>query len=461
MHKSLVIILVAVGLTYSLSGTAQQSRADQLMVDADSYRAQLEELELGADRYDPSLLESLESLAGVMVGLDQFNEADEILDRVIQILRINEGLYTDRQFPFLVLSIRNDVRRGNWRGANETMDHLVRLYTLVPRQWDEELISELVQISDLHLEGVAGDLEIRKDYHFRAADRISWTAVRIGERVWPGNDLRLVDLYYHLLKQNHLKYVTLIQGGEVAADLRQIAPNTGWMRSRRGVVESYYRLGLEMLRRMRTVYELRDPIDLEATGMVDLYRADWQVLFDEGTPENSYEMAYEGLLAAGVDAQVLDNFFSIPQILPVNNFYPSVEQAHSAVTAISGQLTTGQTSPPSLLFVEWASTTPNIQTPIERPLLLQSEINGMITAELSVRLDGTDKVSRWIRSRYISQVSVVEQFDWLNNSARQALSADELAERLHYLNFRPVLEQGIPQAFEGILEYRYFPQRGE
>ena len=61
----------------------------------------------------------------------------------------------------------------------------------------------------------------------------------------------------------------------------------------------------------------------------------------------------------------------------------------------------------------------------------------------------------------ISQVSVVEQFDWLNNSARQALSADELAERLHYLNFRPVLEQGIPQAFEGILEYRYFPQRGE
>jgi len=156
MHKSLVIILVAVGLTYSLQGTAQQSRADQLMVDADSYRAQLEELELGADRYDPSLLESLESLAGVMVGLDQFNEADEILDRVIQILRINEGLYTDRQFPFLVLSIRNDVRRGNWRGANETMDHLVRLYTLVPRQWDEELINELVQISDLHLEGVAG-----------------------------------------------------------------------------------------------------------------------------------------------------------------------------------------------------------------------------------------------------------------------------------------------------------------
>jgi hypothetical protein len=80
---------------------------------------------------------------------------------------------------------------------------------------------------------------------------------------------------------------------------------------------------------------------------------------------------------------------------------------------------------------------------------------------LSVRLDGTDKVSRWIRSRYISQVSVVEEFDWLNNSARQALSVDELAERLHYLNFRPVLEKGIPQAFQGILEYRYFPQRGE
>jgi hypothetical protein len=102
-----------------------------------------------------------------------------------------------------------------------------------------------------------------------------------------------------------------------------------------------------------------------------------------------------------------------------------------------------------------------MQLPIEEPLLQQREIDDMLTARLAVRLDGIDKVSRWIRSRYISQVSVVDEFDWLNSSAKQALTIEELTERLHYLNFRPVLEQGVPQPFEGILEYRYFPHGGE
>lgn len=431
------------------------------MIDADRYRVQLEELEQGVGRYHPSLLESLERLAAVMVELDQFNQTDEILDRVIQILRINEGLYTDKQFPFLVLSIKNDVRRGNWRDANETLDHLVWLYTFIPRQWNEELINELVQISELHLEGVAGDRQERKDYHFRAADRISWTAARIAERVWPLNDLRLVNLYYHLLIQNHMKYVTLIQGGAVAADLRQMAPNTGWMRSRRAVAESYYRLGTEMLRRMRSVYEGLEPPDAEAIAMVDLYRADWQVLFDESNPKTSYRMAYEGLLAAGVDGQSLEEFFSIPQPLPISDFHPSVHQARAAVMTKLERNAAGQDGQPDLLFLEWASTSPNMQLPIDKPLLLQREVDDMLTAQLAIRLDGTDKVSRWIRSRYISQVSVVDNFDWLNSAAKQALSREELTERLHYLNFRPVLEQGIPQPFEGILEYRYFPHGGE
>jgi len=41
------------------------------------------------------------------------------------------------------------------------------------------------------------------------------------------------------------------------------------------------------------------------------------------------------------------------------------------------------------------------------------------------------------------------------------LSVDELEERLHYLNFRPVLSAGEPQSFEGLLEYHYFPVRGD
>jgi len=457
MKNSFISIVIFAYLAACPLAAAQQSVLDQSLNDADRYRAQLEELEKDVGRYHPSLLEVLERLAEATIELDQFNQTDEILDRAIQILRISEGLYTESQFTFQVLSIRNNVRRGNWPDANETLDHLTWLYTLVPRQWNEELIGELIQISDLHLEGVAGDLEQRKDYHFRAADRISWVVARIGERIWQPNDPRLIDLYYPIVKQNHMKYATLNQGGPVSADLRQLAPNTGWMRSRKAVVNSYYRLGIEMLRRMRMVYELQEPPDLEAIAMVDLYRADWQVMFDESDPEISYQRAYENLLAAGAGEQELQEFFSQPQLLPVTEFHPTVRQARAAVLADRNQLTGTQDIEPDLRFLEWASTSPNMQLPIEEPLLLQQEIEDMVTAQLAIRLDGTEKVSRWIRGRYVSQISVPDSFEWLNGSFDQAISRDELAERLHYLNFRPAINRGVPQSYEGILEYHYFP----
>lgn len=461
MQKLLTSTVTVICLMLSTWAGAQQTATDQLLSDVDRYRAQIELLETQVGRYHPGLMEGLERLAAAMIELDQFNEADEILDRAIQILRIDEGLYTESQFPFLVLSIRNNVRRGNWPDANETLDHLTYLYTLVPRQWNGELIGELLQISDLHLEGVAGDVEERKDYHYRAADRISWVATRLAERLWMPNDRRLVDLYYYRLKQNHMKYVTLNQGGPVSADLRQLAPNTGWMRPRRDVVESYYRIGLQMLQRMRTVYELQEPPDLEAIAMVDLYRADWQVLFDESNPEISYGRAYDNLLTAGVGELELQEFFSRPQLLPVADFHPTVQQASVAIDNDQNRPEGTQDIEPDLRFLEWASTSPNIQLPIDEPLLLQQEIQDMVTVHLAIRLDGIEKVSRWIRGRYVSQISVADSFEWLSRSFDQEISNEELTERLHYLNFRPVINQGIPQPYEGILEYHYFPIESE
>ena len=315
----------------------------------------------------------------------------------------------------------------------------------------------MLQISNLHLEGVAGDLAERKDYHYRASDRISWVATQVGERIWSPDDPRLVGLYYHLAIQNHMKYLTLNQGGEASADLRQVVPDAGWMRSRRIVAQSYYRLGLEMLRRMRRVYEVQDPPDLEAIAMVDLYRADWQVMFDEGSPDANYRRVYDDLLATGVEGSVLTEFFSRPQILPVMEFYPSVKQAVAASTAGSEAEAPDSDQQSGLLFLEWASTSPNMQLPIRQPLLLQQEIEDMESIQVAFSLDGTDSVSRWIRGRYVSQVSVADEFEWLNPGASRTISREELTERLHYLNFRPVLDQGVPQPYEGVLEYRYFP----
>lgn len=448
-----LLFLLALGCA-----NAQPFSAEQGASTLARYRTQLEELEQEVGRYDPQLLEYLERLAEATIELDQFTETDEVLDRAIQILRIDEGLFTEAQFPFLFLSARNNVRRGNWRDANESLSHLAELYTMVPRQRDSRLINELLHLSDLHLEGVARDLEPMIDPHFRSAETISMFAVRVSESVWEASDLRFVDLYYRQVLRNYLQLVVLNQGGSASQSLRRFLPGLDMMvRSRFEMEQLYYRLGIEMFRRMRTVYESAEILDLEAIAMVDLYQADWQVLFDKGDPEEGYSDAYDKLLKSGVSESTLQEYFRKPRVIPSRNFYPSVAKAQEA--SLLEQSVTGDLAGREgvVYFVEWSPSIPNVRVVIDQPTLLQHEISSLNTASVAIKLDGVDRVGRWIRGRYVRQVSVTDGFEWLGGSGRRQLTERQLTERLHYVNFRPVLDAGVPQSFEGILEYHYFP----
>jgi hypothetical protein len=436
----------------------QSFNAEQAASTLARYRSQLEALEQEVGRYDPQLLEYLERLAELTIELDQFNETDQILDRAIQILRIDEGLFTEAQFPFLILSARNNVRRGNWRDANESLSHLAELYTIVPRQQDSRLINELLQVSNLHLEGVARDVEQMKDPHFRSAEAISNFAVRVSENTWEATDLRLVDLYYRQVIRNYLQFVVLNQGGPASQGLRRFIPGLDMMiRSRLEMEQLYYRLGVEMFRRMRSVYESAEYPDLEALAMVDLYQADWQVLFDNGDPDGGYRNAYDKLLKAGVVETKLQEYFRKPRVIPSRNFYSSIDRAHESALAEASVTLGHEEREDTLYFVEWSPSVPNIHVVINQPALLQQDISTLNTVRLAIELDGVNKVRRWVRGRYISQVSVIDGFEWLGGTGRRQLTEQQLAERLHYVNFRPVLDAGVPQPFEGILEYRYFP----
>jgi len=457
MLKLLSLILFLTASVTLPDAFGQDDGRQRTMDEAEQFRQQLQSLERELGRYDMQLLEPMNGLISAALSLDQFAETDEILDRAIQILRINEGLFTESQFPYLILTVRSNVRQGNWQEANAILEHLAWLYTNKHIGLDTDLVYELLQLSDFHLEGVAGDNEAMQAYHFRSSERISWVAVQVGELLWGEADTRLIELYYRIARQNFLQHIALKQGGEVAADLRQVAPDAGWMRPRQVVQRLYYQLGLEMFRRMQQVYFSMEPPDLEAIAMVDLYQVDWQVLFGEGDPYTAYQLVYENLLEAGASSADLQALFSRPQVLPIKEFFATARQAREALTTDSQRLHTLEGGQVPLVFVEWSSTFPNVQLPLEEPLLLEGQYLPMRSAQIAIKLDGTEEVSRWIRGSYVTRTSVSDGIQWINRFQDQEISLRELSERLHYLNFRPVLEKGVPQLFEGILEYRYFP----
>ena len=456
LYAAIVFAVVCLCLTSNTVAQSQLPR-EQSLADLARYQNQLEELEQQYDRYDPRLVETLGEVGKLMIELDQYDQADEILDRAILILRISEGLYTETQFPYLLLSAEGDVRRSNWRDANEKLSHIAALHEFEPRVWNSEFVSEIVKLGELHLEGVVTDSSSNQAYHLRAIERISWEAKNVGETIWSDSDRRLLDLYYRIVIHNYLKSLINNRGGEQAESLRQFIPGLSMMkRSRLELNRVYYRVGIEMFRRMRQVFEASSPADLQGVAMVDLYQADWQVLFNEGNLAEAYLKAYRRLLEAGIGDADIKQLFNRPQILPVMEFYPTIQMARQANLSENYYVKKANNQPTST-FQEWSPELPYIQVPQYEPLFPQQELEEMYIAQVAFRLEGVRRMGRWIRGRYVRKSSVPRDIHWLNQSSIGNLSMDDLVERLHHVHFRPVLDQGVPQPYEGTLEYRYFP----
>ena len=64
----------------------------------------------------------------------------------------------------------NNMRRGGWDKANDTLKHPSWLYTNKHRGFDSDLIYELKQIANLHFEAIAGNGLAMQAFHFRKAD---------------------------------------------------------------------------------------------------------------------------------------------------------------------------------------------------------------------------------------------------------------------------------------------------
>jgi len=194
-----------------------------------NYREQVAELKESFGSFDQPLLEPLSRLAEAAINLDQFDEAHSIIDRSIQICRLNEGLFTENQLPLLQMTAASSIRRGDWDKANDTLEHLLWLYTNKHRDFDSDLIYELKSIANLHFEAIAGDELEMQVFHFRKAADISLTAIKVRETLWEPKDVRLPELYYDLVKQFYLQSIALENRGRIVYELREVIPGSGWV----------------------------------------------------------------------------------------------------------------------------------------------------------------------------------------------------------------------------------------
>jgi hypothetical protein len=442
---ALLATCVCVLLTPSSFGqngdaTEQQNRYDSLQQD-------ISRLEATLGQYDPALIEELVSLADAAAALNLPSESSVLFGRAIQVQRLNFGLFSADQVPLYLKLMGYDATIDDWDAVNDSLNYLYWL--LVEKQVvsGESIIDNLLQLSEFHLRAVANDAEEEQPGHYRKAEELTFLALQHSENFWGRSDPRRFDLYYNLLKQIYLQSSAIERGGDTNYELRAVMPGSNWVLKERVVQSNLHRAGLELFREMREIVAAGSDSSAETLAMIALYRADWHLLFNNDRAEAAYQQAFQQLSDAGVEADELDRFSSRPQILPIPIFFDSVGRALAALGSSAG-------AGNSLSFQDWFDYMSFVPFPATLPDLRQSLTTDYTDIRLSFRLNSLDTVSRWVNGTRRSGAGVVAEFEMQSEPPPQTIDLDYLNRRLQLLNFRPRLENGIAQPFEGVLLYR-------
>ena len=427
-----------------------------LLAQREQLQQQLAELESTLGQHDPALIEILSSLADSSALLNLFSEASTLRGRSLQIQRVSFGLFTPEQIPLILTKMEIDERAGDWDTVNESMDYLYWLLIEKNVSQGEALINSLIRLSEFHLRGVVGDTADLQAHHYQQAYKITYQALTISEESFGQYGPQLIDLHYSLVKQLYLQSAAIERGGDTAYALRAVVPRSKWVTPRRTAQSRYYRTGLQLLNGMRRIIAQSNEDPAESLAMVDLYAADWHLLFDQVQAKEAYRNAFAGLQEADVCVTELGLLFATPKILPIPTFHGAVSAALTYSQSVQSSQPIEHDNKPedSLYFKQWfdAMSVVSFQVIAGAPSLTKQEQLSEIRLRFS--LDSLNSVSHWVSGRYRTNMSVAKEFNILEFGDQTDINMEVLDEDLRLLHFRPRLENGIARPTEGTLLYQ-------
>ena len=265
------------------------------------------------------------------------SDADVYIDRALQIVRLEEGLYNPKQYPFLKSAIEVEMDQGNWKDAKEKLNYLKWLIDKKYEGPAVDRVSLLHWIVGTHMRGFYEDNEESEAEHLINATRISETAVMYSQANGLVKELIYLDLLLTLSNSYLLEVEGIRGGGSTSYRVRSLGPpELNIFEKRSEAEEKRYRVGLEKLNMIRTLSGEFFNNALEAKSMADLYIARWQGYFDRlEEHEFSISRGRDGLIEVGYEPSEVDRLLSDLSILPAGNMLLTFSEA-AAFTAEAG-----------------------------------------------------------------------------------------------------------------------------
>ena len=347
-----------------------------------SFRQEIESVETEFGPYHQSLLEPLKGLTDLFIAAGDFEAADGVLNRRLQLFRVNYGPASPTQIPTLAELIRNDIRRAQWQAVTDTIENIHWIQTQDPAAEPTTVLNSLNAIGAWHFTAMYLDDPRERIGHYQDASDIQRRLLRLAEEEFGEDSPALIPWLY----QDALEYFRVVALFRSKDELGARARSTMVRLESR-------RAGLNQVKRMRRIIESMD--NAEAAAMAMVYEADFQRLLGLGTAPRLYRNAMETLEAAGINKEKVEAFFARPLVLPEPKFYFSLDQAFAAQSAYGYTVQSGVDDAEDSIhmgdFIAWNESLPYARRP-EIPELTASVSTELYAVEVSFAIDSVGNV---------------------------------------------------------------------
>lgn len=397
------------------------------------------------DYFQPGREESLIDEARQAVLDFRFAVAEQLLDQALQVNRASAGLHNPSQLDVMDDILQAQLLQRKWQGFDQRLDYLSWLNSRLYADDPERLAEGLLRQSRWHRAAAAASSDSSSAWYLIQGKYLDWQAISALENRFGKSDPRLVPILYRIVLSHYYQTVSIERRGMTSFEFKtqQKVIANGWMSSRSETVRRSYRIGKELLERIRAIHAVQGDASMITDGLLQLHLADWELLYGAVAEAAAlYRQAYRQLVEAGIVESALDDYFAQPRVLPLETLQLTWESA------------TDQ-GPGALRFEAWSRVYPGVQVPAEflkLPYSLQRTDSGRARARLTVNREPDDPLALdALNSGFDVQLLDVEPVSpQLQERARAEIPL---------LSLRPRLKGGELVAHEPILlDYRFAPE---
>lgn len=304
--------------------------SNRIVAEISTIQLEIDAAETAHGPFHVELLEPLQRMISLQIGLESYQEVDRLIDRYLQINRINQSLSSFSQLPALLEQISNDIRQEQWQSINDRFQFMTWIFAQHSNFDTEDLLSLLDEFAAWNLAAVYIDIpELRAD-HFMAYRAVIENAVDFAEREYESRSASFVPWLYRAALMEYRGMMMQRTGDEL----------------RLGRKAGSFDAALSAIRRIQPIVDQFD--SPEATGMALVYEADFIKLANDlgrnknyGSSDALYRQAVDSFREGGVDEEKISAFFRQPTILPMKRFYSSIDSAMQEQRPIDLEATLG------------------------------------------------------------------------------------------------------------------------